>query len=322
MKKNGANLLFAYGFIDRLFKTDSTRIDNERKRLGLKEVFATMIAALTSNDPEAPAKRRRFDPSSTATSGYYSTKRWTLSENDIARMVDICIATNLKDEEGGLLDKMMLDASNADARTLEVVFMDFLRVLRRIMLEHNISFGTKKHQDTFQYIIQTFVAEFVGMEPMRPENYAGDATKKSGCNSSACRDCKDLDYFCQNIGERMWELKATEARRNHVGSQISGSRRFWTEFVKRPQGAPHILRVHKTQYEMWQTDHNDWLQRCTKAKNIMDDNGHDALRELLADKYEEYVHLQSVKRGPTTVIPERPSPRMNGRTQVIDLSEH
>lgn len=281
----GANLLFTYKFVDRLFKVDSGKIDNEGKRSAFREVFATMIPALTSNDPEAPAKRRRFNPESAATSGYHSTKRWTLSGNDIARMVDICIATNLKDEENGLLDKMMLDASNADARTLEVVFMDFLLVLRRIMLEHKISFSTKKYQDTFQYIIRTFVAEYVGMEPMRPENYAGDATKKAGCNSSSCGDCKDLNHFCQNPRERMWELKATEARRNHVESQISRSR-FRTEFVRRPQGAPHILRIHKTQYEMWQADHNAWLQRCTKVKNYLDGIGHDALRELLADKYE------------------------------------
>lgn len=321
MKRNGSNLSFAFKFVAHLCRIDPGKLDKEGIRWALKEVFATLIPALTSNDSEVSAKRQKLAPSSTATRGFYSTQRWTLSGTDIARMVEICVANNLKDEGNRLLDKMMLDTINADAGALEVIFMDFLQALRRIMLEHNIPCSSEKYQGTFQYIIRSFVAECVGMEPKRPENYAGDALKKIGCGLSTCYDCDHLDRFCQRPKERTWQLQGTIKRRDHVKSRVQGSRRFRTEIIQKGRRS-HTLRIHKTQYELWKSDHNDWSQRCASAKRKMENIGYDALRELLADKYEECVHLQSVKIRPSTVIPERPSPKSKGRTQVIDLSEY
>ena len=78
----------------------------------------------------------------------------------------------------------------------------------------------------------------------------------------------------------------------------------------------------KTLNEAWEASHAAWLSRCAKAEELLAAIGHDALKQLLGNEYNECVELRSVRHGLTAVIPERPSPRTMGRTQVIDLSKY
>ena len=73
-------------------------------------------------------------------------------------------------------------------------------------------------------------------------------------------------------------------------------------------------------YEVWQPEYTAWVSRCDKATRMLVAIGRDALRQLLGNTYDERMELRSVRKTIIVNVPERPSPRTKGRTQIIDLT--
>lgn len=289
--------------------------------LALREVFSVMVPALTIETGNTSAKRRKIAQTSSTSVGHNDMDRWPLAGSRIARLIGCCLASDLKDEEKHLLNRIASEASNADERTLDVILMPFLQTLRQIMEQNSVAFTTQDYQNLFQYIIALFIIEYVKMEPSRPVN---QTCPKAGCGADRqCQDCWNLDEFLRHPIRQTWDLTTTGQRRDHVERRVlvSQSPYFRCHTIKN-RHAPHTLKVIKTLNQAWEANHSAWLSRCAKAEEALAAIGHDALKQLLGNKYNECLELRSVRHRLMTVIPERPSPRTKGRTQIIDLSEY
>lgn len=267
-----------------------------------------MIPAFTLEDRRFSAKRRKIARISTTPVGEEDTNRWSLAGSRIAHLMGCCHVSNLEDEGNDLLDKVASEASSADDRTLNIILMPFLQTLRHIMERNRVSFETQGYQDLFQYIIALFIAKYVKMEPPRPAN---QSCPIAGCGTGRqCRDCWDLDEFLRHPSSKCWDLTTTGQRRDHVEHRVleSQSPYFRCDTIKNSH-APHTLKVTKTVDEAWEASHSAWLSRCTQAKETFTAIGHDALKQLLGNKYNKFVELRSVRQGQTPSIPERPSLR-------------
>ena len=164
------------------------------------------------------------------------------------------------------------------------------------MVQNSVPFTTQNYQNLFQYIITLYIIEYVKMEPPRPVN---QICPKAGCGSGrSCQDCWNLDEFLRHPSRQTWEFKATAQRRNHVENRVlmSQSPCFRCHTVKN-RFAPHIFKVTKTLDVARDADHAAWLSRCAKAEKRLTAIDHDALRQLLGDKYNECAELRSVDMG-------------------------
>ena len=272
-----------------------------------------MIPVFTIENNKFPAKRRKIARTSTISVGDEDIDRWSLAGNRIAHLIGCCLISGLKDEENRLLDTIASEASSADDRTLKDNLMPFLRTLRQIMEQNSVPLTTQVYQDLFQYIIALFIIGYVKMEPPHPAN---QTCPKAGCGAGRqCQDCWDLDDFLRHPSKKCWNLTTTGQRRDHVEHRVLGSQSsyFRCETI-RNRHAPHTLKVTKTLSEAWEASHSAWLDRCTQAQETLAAIGHEALKQLLGNKYNECIELRAVKHGQIAGIPERPSLMMKEQT--------
>ena len=274
----------------------------------LREVFSVMIPAFTTENGSFPVKRRKIVQTPTTSPGGTDTDPWSLAGNRIAHLIGCCLAWGLEDEEDYLLKNIAREASSADHRTLNVILMPFLQTLRQIMEQNSIPYVREDYRYLFRYIINSFIIKYVKMEPLRPAN---QTCSNAGCGvGRQCQDCWDLDDFLRHPNHKSWDLTTTGQRRDHVERRVLGSQSpcFRCDTIENPH-APHTLRVTKTLNEVWEASHRAWLRRVTHAKAMLVAIGHDALEQLLGDKYDECVELRAVRQGETDGIPERLPPR-------------
>ena len=278
-----------------------------------------MISAFTLENGKIPAKRRKIARTSATPVEQEDMDRWSLAGSRIAHLIGCCLASDLEDEEKYLLNRIASEASNADDQTLNVILMPFLQTLRQTMEQNGVPFTSRDYQNLFQYILALFIIEYVRMEPARPTNLT---CPRVGCGRR-CQDCWDLDEFLCHPNRQYWAMTTTGQRRDHVEHRVlaSQSSYFRCDTIKN-RHAPHTLKVTKTLHEAWEVCHSAWLSRCARAKEMMAAIGHDALKQLLGNKYNECVELRSVRHGLVAVIPERPSPTKKGHAQNIEFSEH
>ena len=286
----------------------SNAIDPRMVRHALREVFSVMIPAFTTKYDNLSAKRRKIAQRTTASVGDMDTDPWPLAGNRIAHLIGCCLTWDLEDEENYLLKKIAQEASSADHRTSNVILMPFLQTLRQIMEQNSIPFTRQDFRYLFQHIIDLFIIEFVKMEPRRPAN---QTCSKAGCGlGRQCQDCWDLDDFLRHPSRKSWDLTTTGQRRDHVERRVRGSQSpsFRCDTIRNAH-APHTLRVTKTLDEAWEASHLAWISRVIHAKKMLAAIGHDALEQLLEDKYDECVELRAVRRGEMAGVAERLSPR-------------
>lgn len=265
--------------------------------LALREVFSMMIPAFTIQTGNVSAKRRKVTQTSTNFVGQDDMDRWPLAGSRIARLIGCCLTSNLKDEEKYLLNRIASEASNADDRTLYVILMPFLQTLSQIMEQKSVPFTTQDYQNLFQYIIALFIIEYVKMEPPQPVN---QTCPNAGCGAGRpqCQDCWNLDEFIRHPSRQSWDLTATGQRRDHVERRVLVSKSpYFRYHTIKNRHAPHTLEVTKTLNEAWEANHSAWLSRCAKAEEALAGIGHDALKKLLGNKYNECVELRSVRHG-------------------------
>ena len=291
-------------------------LESDSVRFVLREIFAVMIPALTIKNDKSTAKRRKIAQTPTSSVGHEDMDRWSLAGSRIAHLIGSCLAWDLKDEEKYLLNKIASEASNADDRTLNIILMPFLQSLRQVMEQNSVPFTTQDYRNLFQYIIALFIIEHVKMEPSRP---ADQTCPRAGCGAGRqCRDCWELDEFLRNPSQQCMDLTTTGQRRDHVEGRVHSSqaRYFRCDTIKNRQ-APHTLRITKTLNEAWEASHSAWSMRCAQARDMLAAIGHDALRQLLGNKYDECVELRSVRLGLVAIVPER----AKAYPQIVDLSE-
>lgn len=61
------------------------------------------------------------------------------------------------------------------------------------------------------------------------------------------------------------------------------------------QCAPHILVLQKT-WGDWHNETKNWKRRCSGAALVFVDIGLEALKPLLADRYDELMEMRLIKR--------------------------
>ena len=277
-----------------------------------------MIPAFTIENGKTPAKRRKIAQTPTTSVGHEDMDRWSLTGSRIAHLIGCCLTSDLEDEEKYLLNRIASEASNADDRTLIIIFIPFLQILRHVMEQNSVPFTTQDYRNLFQYIIALFIIEHVKMEPSRPAN---QTCPRAGCGAGRqCGDCWELDEFLRSPSQQCMDMTRTGQRRDHVERRVLASQSpyFRCDTIKN-RHAPHTLRITKTLNEAWEASHSAWLRRCAQAKDMLAAIGHDALRQLLGNEYDECIELRSVRLGPVGVEPERAE---GYTTQMVDLSEH
>ena len=266
-----------------------------------------IIPAFTIENSKSSAKRRKVAQTPTSSGRHKDMDRWSLTGSRIAHLIGFCLASDLVHEEKYLLNRIASEASKADDRTLNIILIPFLQSLRRVMDQNSVLYTTQDYRNLFQYIIALYIIEYVKMEPSRPAN---QTCPRAGCGARReCQDCWELDEFLRNPIEHCMDLTTTGQRRDHVERRVLASQSpyYRCDTIPNPQSrhGPHTLRITKTLTEAWGASRSAWSRRCAQAKDMLAAIGHDALRQLLGNKYDEYVELRSVRLGQVAVVPER-----------------
>ena len=235
--------------------------------------------------------------------------RWSVSPDCLADLLDCCINLNLKEEEFRILQQLWLETSSADAEALQYFFLPFVKRLRQIMQDHNISPSTRNYPNylfLFQQTISMFIIRYIGKEPFLPVNAA---LPYMGCGKQKiyCHGCSDLDDFLQHPEGLAGDIIGNGEMREHVKSRLLhgelcspthvgylDSKTILTGTEPSNPEAVHTLRVNK-----WFTrpiiPEYAWKQRVYAANDMIQDIAKDEeWKLLLGDKYDECMQLRAV----------------------------
>lgn len=277
----------------------------------------TSTVALTSTGP--PAKRQRWQ-----SNGWY-THRADLQQtggagqgHSLALVLDLCLKLRLEPEVELLLTQIEEEAKQSDPMALHVIMIPFLVGLAKILKAHSISLTNLRYQRLFQHVISFIVGVYVAPKPEPPKDWS---LPRAGCH---CQDCAELNVFLQSPISQRLEFKATGQRRNHREGCVRNQPSVESSTRRNPS-APHTLVLVKTRVGYEQIL-KAWEIRCQEARKAFDHIGHDALRQLLAERYTGLTEFGMIHH-PRDVLAETQAPApMLPKTQkpaieIIDLQD-
>ena len=290
---------------------------------GLEGVLSVLIPAIAFGSVESSsAKRQKIAPSGETAAADEPWNRYAGQGDELADLWHTCVVMGQTNAEAELLRSINMQAEEANAEALHRVYMAFLKRLYANAQDHVLFTTTQTYQQLYRHIITRFALRWVDLEPVQPTTMV---CQPRGCGDPKCRDCHDLDDFLRHSSREVLELTMAGYRRSHVEGRLGGMRCIAKRTVHATRGRSHTLRLTKALQKVWQEDHNAWCGRCSAAINkIKSLAAPQDLQRLLGDNYEDLMHLRLVRMGCTEVLPERPSPRGKGRSQVeiVDLTEY
>lgn len=222
----------------------------------------------------------------------------------MARLVRCCLTVGLYNEEHALLRHLWLDASMADAPTLQHVFLSYLKQLLVVMHDYRIPLTTPIYQWQFQHIISLFITRYIGKEPtpLSPDLTCPPlGCAKNPKNPYGCPTCLELDSFLQDPHRKTVDLTGGIDAPEHITAQIQSTDYLEMQVLSQSgEQMESTVRVTKNKAEAEEADarHDLWTARVFKANDLIQAVCRDEeWKLLLGDRYEECMGLKAVRGG-------------------------
>ena len=212
-----------------------------------------------------------------------------MTADHLAKIIRQCEVIKLPEEIDGLLNVMSNHAHTVDIAAFEMLLLPLLKLLPPVFEQQGMPLTTEQYQNLFQMVLNAYVQRYVQREPEAPRTWARQAR---GCG---CEDCTSLDCFLTNPDRLFGRFCMPGKRRDHLEQQLQ---RSYCRVETERAGSPFTLMVWKTLGE-WEHELSEWKQRCDTALKTFDEIGHEKLRGLLKDRYNETVELKTVKLSAT-----------------------
>lgn len=226
----------------------------------------------------------------------------TLHADRMVRLLYCCLAVGLYNELHLLLWHYYLDAHIADVDALQFIFLPYLKQLLTLMHDYRIPLTTQSYQWQFQQIISSFIANYIGMEPLRPRgNFSWPPL---GCTPSTtlygCPTCKDLDAFLADPHRQTADIPGPIDAPEHLTARLEGTDHLHMTVIVRSTvdllTATRITKI-KPSTEAVDAIHDQWRERVIKVNELTQDIcGDEQWKELLGDWYSHCMELKAVMR--------------------------
>ena len=307
---------------------ESHKIGVETLATAAHKVVAGMTSTVPMMSTGRPAKRQRWQ-----SNGWY-VHRTDVQQADgagqghsLALVLDLCLKLGLEPEVALLLTQVEEEAKSSDPMILHLILIPFLVGFAKILKVHSISLTKPRYQRLFQHVISFIVSVYVAPEPEPPKDWI---LPKVTCH---CKDCAELNVYLQSPNSQRLEFKATGQRRDHREGYLRNEPSIEATTRKNPS-APHTLVLVKTKAG-YEQKLKAWEMRYQEARKAFDHIGHDALRQLLGEKYTDLTELRSVTfpegfgtfnhprsvlaetQPPAPILPEAQKPAI----EIIDLED-
>ena len=298
-KRHCSNHKFAIEFLfslyDELVKRD---IDAGQAKFLLAEVLSAAVPALCVRGPDNWSLKPwvSFGTSDTSPRG-----QQTLQAYRMARLLRCCLTARLHKEERALLRHIWLDATEADAPTLQYVFLPYLKRVLMMMHNYDIPMTTPIYQWQFQRVISLFILRYIGKEPTA---ISADFTcPPLGCSGPTkpygCRTCLNLDAFLTDPFRQTADVTGDADAAEHVAAQIQGKNYLqMTVISDSAKQETSTVRITKDERKTEEPNvrHNLWRERVVKANDMIQAIcGDEQWKLLLGDKYDECMGLKAVR---------------------------
>lgn len=290
---------FAFSLYDKLVKN---AIDEGQAKYLLAEILSAAVPSLCVR----AAHSWSLQPwSSTRTSNPSTQEQHFLRADRMARLIRCCLTVSLYNEEHSLLRHFWLDASIADAPTLQHIFLPYLKQLLVVMHDHAIPLTTPNYQWQFQQVISLFITRYIGKEPTPSPSVPDLTCPPLGCASPAdpygCATCRELDAFLVDPHLRTADVTGGIDAPEHVAARIQGTDRLqMTVMAHSAEQMTSTIRVSKNQVKTEETDarHDLWIARVVAANDsIQAVCGDEEWKLLLGERYDDCMGLKVVRSG-------------------------
>ena len=290
-------------------------LETEVVRMGVHDVLSTAIPLIKIRATTDTRKRPipRSAPAADLNTEHdahphLQPDRWSVTADRLIDVLNCCINLDLHDEEWHFLRQMWIEASIADAQSLQHIFLPFIKRLRHTMFDHDIPPNKDNYQWLFQQTISLFIIRYIGKEPFNPLN---STLPRMGCGKQKryCRGCTDLDDFLMHPDIRSVDIVGTGDIRAHVMSHLNygdvyspthvgylEAKTLYSEIDMANPNARHTLRVTKWFTQPTSPDHAAWTERVYAANDMIQDIARDEeWKLLLGERYDECMGLKAVK---------------------------
>lgn len=186
-----------------------------------------------------------------------------------------------------LLDQIQAQTECLDCDELDRLILPFLE-----QMMYTMDLRSDEARRFYQRVMTTYMTQLVQKEPVKPSDWARPDEQEE-CHRK-CPDCRWLHEFLMDSREESCSFVLPKDY-SHLISSIP--RQCKTSIDKSQR--PSVLLVTKT-LQAWKENHSQWQQRLSKVQATFRRFPQEALRLLLAEKYEAITGLRMAKEDSTT----------------------
>ncbi len=300
VKKHSSNQAFAIEFAFALYdELVAKTIDPGFAAYGLAEILSAIVPAICG-----PGAHNRSLYEGSTNPAYVNAPvedQQTMQADRMARLIRCCLTVRLHAEEYALLNRMWLGASEADAPTLQHVFLPYLKHLFKVMQDYSIPLRAEIYQWQFQEIIPLFIIHYIGKEP--PPLPPDLTCPPLGCASPktpyGCSTCLELDAFLVDPHRKTADITGGIDAPEHVSAQIQGTDHLQMKVMT--HSSEHMtstIRITKNLSKPEEPDpmHALWKERVFKANDLIQSVcGDEEWKLLLGHFYDGCMGLTYVR---------------------------
>lgn len=298
-KKHCSNHKFAIEFAFSLYDDlVQDNINAGQAKYLLTQILSAAVPAICVRGPDNWSLGAWFPCRASDTS---ARGRQIIQADRMSRLLRCCLTVGLYNEERQLLRHIWLDAKEADAPTLQHVFLPYLTQLLLVMHDYRIPMKTQSYQWQFQQVLSLFIIRYIGKEP---RIISADFTcPPLGCSSPTkpygCKTCLDLEAFLTDPYRQMADVTGGIDAPEHVAAQIQGTNYLQMTVISHSaERMTSTIRITKSKRKSEEPDarHDLWTERVIKANDLIQAIcGDEQWKLLLGDRYDECMGLKMVR---------------------------
>ena len=206
------------------------------------------------------------------------------TSRDFALLVCNCLSLGLESSLEEMVTPLTKEAATIDVDLFEPVYLPALKVIGTMLQSKKLSVQGSPVGRLFQSLLTTYIARYVGAEPVPPSDWQ---RTRVAC---VCSDCSQLNAFLVDPIESVWRFAANQTRRTHLQKSLKELGNGTTVDTERG-GSPLTLVVIKTQSQHLAV-HTAWTARCDVAKKQLQRLDQKFLQECLAEEYENIMFVK------------------------------
>ncbi|KAL8666637.1 MAG: hypothetical protein Q9168_007428 [Polycauliona sp. 1 TL-2023] len=290
VKKHVSDTGFTITFLTLLFKAENAcTVKAGISRNIFRDVLADLLPSFKIKSDQRSQKRPKYSYSYTGLLPEPQDIDF-IEALGVADLLDACKTMELAEERESLIAQLLLASRSVDPSGFGKFFIPLLIRMIQLSHAHNVPTLDTIPRSFFKNIINTYVLQFVGLEPEPPCDWA---RARTGCRH-ACKDCSTLNQFLLSPREKVGKFSIAEKRRRHLEYQLT---RSGCKLDTERCGCPHTLVVTKTA-EKFNQDHHMWKERCGDVRKSFKSIGVEPLKEMLGEDYQRTYDLWPVRIDP------------------------